>query len=578
MERWSARTPCASGPEQTIEALTGFLEAAGCGFTTTTAPGDVTVGGVLAINGHGAAVPAAGGVADTWAHLRLAEQPDPRPHGCRLRQPDGRLRPAHDRAGRPRMRGLPDTPRPHLRHRGRAADGRERRRAMPELHRRPAAELFAPPGPAGSAGRTFSSYLDAAGRVGDLVRVHGEPLAEGVDARRSSRRGRVPSARPTTTVLDNIPKEIAQLADRIVTGQTQYTRSSGSGVRLLGRRPGRVTGAPTSGSVEGRLALHPPDDPARHRQRLRRPVAPRRRAARRQRLHHVLPLARRRPPGARRVPDERSGGDPLHRLGPRVRRGRRGGGGAGDLGADAQRRSPDWDTATWFDVLTFPDTAGSNAFFRELEQFIVQPFRGRGATGVVEGLGLHDGIGVVGSHDALERDPEPLPGVGTARAPRSTGATPHACSPTRFLIACSPEQPVRRARRRRRRRAGHRVLTMHVRGEAVPAGDAVAPLVLGAVERLVGLGEDLLVVELARLGRADAEGHRDHQARDGLAADGRAHVSASARPARRRRRGRGSRTPRRRCGRRGRRRAAACACGRPRRAGRRRRRRGRGRR
>lgn len=44
----------------TMEALLTALEEAGLGITTCPAPGDITVGGALAIDGHGAAIPAAG--------------------------------------------------------------------------------------------------------------------------------------------------------------------------------------------------------------------------------------------------------------------------------------------------------------------------------------------------------------------------------------------------------------------------------------------------------------------------------------------------------------------------------------
>jgi FAD/FMN-containing dehydrogenase len=44
----------------TMEALLTALENAGLGVTATPAPGDVTLGGVLAIGGHGTAIPAVG--------------------------------------------------------------------------------------------------------------------------------------------------------------------------------------------------------------------------------------------------------------------------------------------------------------------------------------------------------------------------------------------------------------------------------------------------------------------------------------------------------------------------------------
>jgi hypothetical protein len=44
----------------TMEMVLGFLEAAGLGLTAYPAPGDLTVGGVLAIDGHGTAIPSPG--------------------------------------------------------------------------------------------------------------------------------------------------------------------------------------------------------------------------------------------------------------------------------------------------------------------------------------------------------------------------------------------------------------------------------------------------------------------------------------------------------------------------------------
>jgi FAD/FMN-containing dehydrogenase len=44
----------------TMDSLTTALAAAGCGLCTMPAPGDITVGGMLAISAHGTAIPAAG--------------------------------------------------------------------------------------------------------------------------------------------------------------------------------------------------------------------------------------------------------------------------------------------------------------------------------------------------------------------------------------------------------------------------------------------------------------------------------------------------------------------------------------
>ncbi|OWY61964.1 FAD-linked oxidase, partial [cyanobacterium TDX16] len=49
-----------AGAGVTMEALLTQLEAAGYGVTATPAPGDLTLGGVLAIDGHGTGIPANG--------------------------------------------------------------------------------------------------------------------------------------------------------------------------------------------------------------------------------------------------------------------------------------------------------------------------------------------------------------------------------------------------------------------------------------------------------------------------------------------------------------------------------------
>lgn len=45
---------------------------------------------------------------------------------------------------------------------------------------------------------------------------------------------------------------------------------------------------------------------------------------------------------------------------------------------------PEWDTAVWLDVLTFPNTPGSHAFYRKLEAFFHRNYTGSYATARVE--------------------------------------------------------------------------------------------------------------------------------------------------------------------------------------------------
>jgi FAD/FMN-containing dehydrogenase len=146
----------------TMQEVLGRLQRAGLGLTAYPAPGDLTVGGVLAIDGHGTAIPARGEhrargqsfgsvsnqilslTAVVWSErrrryvLRTFDRDDP---ACAAL----------------------------LTHLGRAFVTSVTLRAGPLRHLRcvshtdvPADELFAAPG---SGGRTFESFLEASGRV-----------------------------------------------------------------------------------------------------------------------------------------------------------------------------------------------------------------------------------------------------------------------------------------------------------------------------------------------------------------------------------------------------------------------------
>jgi FAD/FMN-containing dehydrogenase len=51
----------------TMEALLGFLEAAGLGLVAHPGPGNLSLGGVLAIDGHGTGIPVRGAAVATTA-------------------------------------------------------------------------------------------------------------------------------------------------------------------------------------------------------------------------------------------------------------------------------------------------------------------------------------------------------------------------------------------------------------------------------------------------------------------------------------------------------------------------------
>jgi FAD/FMN-containing dehydrogenase len=146
----------------TMEALLTALEAKGLGVTACPAPGDLTVGGVLAIDGHGTAVPRTGETkpaGHTYGSIsNLVQQVtavvwDSASSSYVLR--------TYDRSA-PEAGAL-------MAHVGRAFVTEVVLQAGPNQRLRcqswfdiPATELFAP---AGSGGKTFESFLNSAGRV-----------------------------------------------------------------------------------------------------------------------------------------------------------------------------------------------------------------------------------------------------------------------------------------------------------------------------------------------------------------------------------------------------------------------------
>ncbi len=146
----------------TMLAMLTALEAKGLGVTAAPAPGDLTVGGVLAIDGHGTAVPKTGETkpaGHTYGSISNLVQEitavvwDSASSSYALR--------TYPRSA-PEAGAL-------MAHVGRAFVTEVVLQAGPNQRLRcqswfdvPATELFAP---AGSGGKTFSSYLNSAGRV-----------------------------------------------------------------------------------------------------------------------------------------------------------------------------------------------------------------------------------------------------------------------------------------------------------------------------------------------------------------------------------------------------------------------------
>ncbi len=146
----------------TMEALLTALEAKSLGVTATPAPGDLTLGGVLAIDGHGTAVPKTG-----------ETKPAGHTYGSISNLVQEITAVVWDSAAssfvlRTYPRSAPEAG-ALMAHVGRAfitevvlQAGANQRLRCQSWFDIPATELFAP---AGSGGKTFESYLKSAGRV-----------------------------------------------------------------------------------------------------------------------------------------------------------------------------------------------------------------------------------------------------------------------------------------------------------------------------------------------------------------------------------------------------------------------------
>ncbi|MET7476092.1 cholesterol oxidase substrate-binding domain-containing protein [Streptomyces sp. NPDC005648] len=373
-----------AGTGVTLEALLTYLEAHGLGVTAAPAPGDLTLGGALAIDAHGTAVPAKGerrtpghtyGSLSNLVLSLTAVVWDERAGSYVLRTYD------RDEADCAAL----------LAHLGRSlvtevvlrvgADANLRCLSRTDI---PAAELFAAPG---LDGRTLASFLDEAGRIEAIWFAFTEfpwfkvwsvaptkPL--------TSRQVTSPYNYPFS---DNVPTLVADLVGRMTSGAAWYLAP------VLGNAQFDVAAA-------GLLATLSADiwGPSKNTLLYIRPttlrvtangyavLTSRAQVQRvvaeftsfyRERLTAYAALGRFPVNGSVEI---RVTGldDPA------------------DVGLDGARAPllsalreseahPEWDTAVWLDVLTLPGTPHAEAFLRELEQFLLRTFAdGRALTRV----------------------------------------------------------------------------------------------------------------------------------------------------------------------------------------------------
>jgi FAD/FMN-containing dehydrogenase len=211
------------GAGATMDELLTFLEAAGLGFGSVPAPGDITIGGALAVDAHGAAVPARGerrvpghtygSLSNLVLSLTVVAWNDER------RRYEERV---VDRRHPLSEAFLVSLGRTFVTTVTLQAGANQNLRCQSFVDI-PATELFAAPNAA--ARRTFTSFLDAAGR------------AEAIWYPFTDRPWlKVWSIAPTKPLLsrqvdqpynypfsDNVPDELADLANSLVTGSPEST-------------------------------------------------------------------------------------------------------------------------------------------------------------------------------------------------------------------------------------------------------------------------------------------------------------------------------------------------------------------
>jgi len=200
-----------------LEDLLTYLELLGFGITNHPAPGDITVGGMLAINGHGTGVPVSGhtGIYGSISNLVLSLDAivwNESTKNYEIKTFD---------------RSDPET-KAFLTNLGRIFITQVTLRVVPSFNMRcrsttriPTSELFADPSTVTSSTRTFASLLEANGGL--------ETILFPFTKRPWTKIWSVEPVKPSSSIAvnspynypfsDNIPVEISDMAERIVAGE-----------------------------------------------------------------------------------------------------------------------------------------------------------------------------------------------------------------------------------------------------------------------------------------------------------------------------------------------------------------------
>ncbi|MEV3973147.1 cholesterol oxidase substrate-binding domain-containing protein [Streptomyces sp. NPDC050698] len=371
-------TAVRAGTGVTLEALLTFLEEHGLGVTASPAPGVLTLGGALAVDAHGTAVPARGErrrPGHTYGSLSnlilslTAVVWDARAGAYVLRTFH---RDETDCAAL-------------LTHLGRSLVTEVVLRVGANTDLRcvsrtdiPAGELFAAPGSGGE--RTFASFLDEAGRVEAIwfaftehpwLKVWSVSPTRPLTSRKVTRPYNYPFS-------DNVPGPVAELAGRMTSEAAWYLAPALGTAQYEAAALGLVTtsSADLWGPSKNTLLYLKPTTLRVHangyavltsRDRVQRVVSEFA-AFYRERL--TAWSARGGFPVNGSVEIRVTGvDDPAD---------------AGVAGARPPLLSalrppedhPEWDTAVWLDILTLPGTPDAEAFLREIERFLLRTFDG----------------------------------------------------------------------------------------------------------------------------------------------------------------------------------------------------------
>ncbi|WP_436988774.1 cholesterol oxidase substrate-binding domain-containing protein [Streptomyces sp. enrichment culture] len=374
-----------AGAGVSMEELLTRLEEHGLGLTAAPAPGDLTLGGVLAVDAHGTAVPARGEVrapGGTYGSLsnRVLSLT------AVVWDADG-----GEYTARTFDRDHPDCA-VLLAHLGRAlvteavlrVGGNDNLRCVSRTDI-PATELFAPPG---RGGRTLASFVEETGRVEAIWFAFSEHPWLKVW---SVSPGRPLTSRPVDRPYnypfsDNVPRPVADLAGTMVTEAAWYLAPALGEAQSTAAATGLVATASADlwGPSKNTLLYIKPTTlritangyaVVTARSRVQRVVAEFT-AFYRERL--AAYAAEGRFPVNGSVEIRVTGLDrPEEADVP-----------AAQVPALSALRPvpdrPEWDTAVWLDVLTLPGTPDAPSFYRELERFLLRAFDGTYALARVE--------------------------------------------------------------------------------------------------------------------------------------------------------------------------------------------------